>query len=140
LALEIRALVLAQSGDSLGALATLERAGLAITWKYQVRDALHRRPIGRFIRAELLFALGRDAEALGWYAGIAEFGRPGFVLLAPAYYRMGEIHERLGNREQAIEYYSRFIARWKDCEPELRPPVDDARHRLARLRESPGAG
>ena len=133
LALEIRALMRMHEGDFSGALALLEQATLGIRWKYQVRDALHRRPIGRFLRAELLFQLRRDEEALGWYAGVAEFGRPGFVLLAPAYLRMGEIHERRGNTAQAVEYYSRFVARWKDCDPELRPLVDDVRRRLARL-------
>jgi tetratricopeptide (TPR) repeat protein len=133
LALEIRALILMHEGNASGALAMLEQAKMGIRWRLQVRDALHRRPIGRFLRAELLFQLRRDEEALGWYAGVAEFGRPGFVLLAPAYLRMGEIHERRGNRAQAVEYYSRFVARWKDCDPELRPLVNDVRRRLARL-------
>jgi serine/threonine protein kinase/tetratricopeptide (TPR) repeat protein len=130
LALEIRAVDLAQAGDTARALATLARQSLTIRWKYQARDALHRRPIGRFLRAEMLFNLGRYEEALGWYDGVAEFGRPGFVLLAPTYWRMGEIHERLGNRERAIEYYSRFVARWRTADRNLRDGASLVRHRL----------
>jgi tetratricopeptide (TPR) repeat protein len=133
LALEIRAVDRAQAGDTAGALATLERQSLTIRWKYQARDALHRRPIGRFLRAEMLFNLGRYEEALGWYDGVAEFGRPGFVLLAPAYRRMGAIHERLGNRDRAIEYYSRFVARWRAADRDLQYPASMARRRLSQL-------
>jgi tetratricopeptide (TPR) repeat protein len=135
LGLEIRALNLAAQGDTVSAVATIERAGNRLTYHYET-SALHRRFFGRFLRAELLFAVRRDGEALGWYESLAAFPAPEFVLLAPAYLRMGEIHERRGDTAQAVEYYSRFVARWKDCDPELRPLVDDVRRRLARLRNT----
>ena len=134
LALEIRALVLTQVGDTAAALATLERANMAIIWSDQVWSALHRRLFGRFLRADLLFAMRRDEEALGWYDGLIDFFRPGFVLVAPAQLRQAEIYERRGDRARAAEYYARFVARWKDCDPELRPLVAEARQRLDRLR------
>ena len=56
-----------------------------------------------------------------------------FVFLAPAYLREGEIYESAKQPARAVEYYSRFIARWKTCDLELRPLVDDARRRIARL-------
>ncbi|HEY6059793.1 MAG TPA: hypothetical protein VIV10_04350, partial [Gemmatimonadales bacterium] len=47
--------------------------------------------------------------------------------------RLGELHESLGHRSQAIHYYTRFIDLWKDADPELQPQVAAARQRLKRL-------
>jgi tetratricopeptide (TPR) repeat protein len=47
--------------------------------------------------------------------------------------RLGELHEAKGNREKAIDYYQRFLAEWKDADPELQPRVTEIRQRLARL-------
>jgi tetratricopeptide (TPR) repeat protein len=47
--------------------------------------------------------------------------------------RLGELHEALGHREQAVDYYLRFIDAWKDADPELQPQVRMVRERLARL-------
>jgi hypothetical protein len=51
--------------------------------------------------------------------------------------RLGELHASLGHREQARDYYSRFIDLWKDADPELQPQVDQARAALARLAGEP---
>jgi serine/threonine-protein kinase len=51
--------------------------------------------------------------------------------------RLGELHESLGHREQAIDYYGQFIALWKDADPELQPQVEEARAALARLTGEP---
>jgi hypothetical protein len=37
----------------------------------------------------------------------------------------------LGEREKAADHYSRFIELWKNCDPDLRPLVEEARTRLA---------
>jgi tetratricopeptide (TPR) repeat protein len=47
--------------------------------------------------------------------------------------RLGELHESLGHREEAIEYYSKFVDLWKDADPELQPQVEEARAAVARL-------
>jgi DNA-binding SARP family transcriptional activator/tetratricopeptide (TPR) repeat protein len=47
--------------------------------------------------------------------------------------RLGALHEAKGNREKAIDYYSRFVELWKNADPELQPRVVEARRRLARL-------
>jgi tetratricopeptide (TPR) repeat protein len=138
LALEIRALISARSGDSAAALATLEMAQLGLRQHYQVALPLYERPVGRFLRAEMLHALGRDTDALGWYASLTSLSMIEFVFLAPAYLRMGEIYEKAGNSAAAIEYYSRFVARWQDSDPELRPLVDDARRRILRVERNTG--
>jgi tetratricopeptide (TPR) repeat protein len=55
------------------------------------------------------------------------------VQLAPLYRRLGELHEQRGEREKAAHYYTRFVDLWKDCDPELRPQVDEVRRRVSQL-------
>jgi serine/threonine protein kinase/tetratricopeptide (TPR) repeat protein len=88
----------------------------------------------RFARAELLRELGRDEEALGWYASMAELSASEMIYLAASHLRRAEIYERLGYTPQAIEHYTRFVELWKHCDPELRPLHEQAKQRLARLR------
>ena len=47
--------------------------------------------------------------------------------------RLGELHEARGDRDQAIDYYQRFVDLWSEADAELQPQVEDARARLARL-------
>ena len=54
--------------------------------------------------------------------------------------RLGELYDERGDRDRAIEYYSRFIELWKDADPELQPAVQNTRERLARLVEEPNRG
>jgi tetratricopeptide (TPR) repeat protein len=88
----------------------------------------------RFLRAELMRQLGRDEEALGWYESFGQHTAFDRVFLAPAHRRIGELLEHQGKRVDAARHYEMFISLWKDCDPELRPQVDDVRARLARLR------
>jgi tetratricopeptide (TPR) repeat protein len=91
----------------------------------------------RYLRAEALYQLGRDAEALRWFSHAFE-GTPNEVAyLAPGHLRRAELYERLGDRAQAVEHYSRFVQLWKGCDPELRPSVERARARLASLVAEP---
>jgi tetratricopeptide (TPR) repeat protein len=57
------------------------------------------------------------------------------VYLAPSHLRRGEIYERLGEPDTAVEHYRRFIELWENCDPELRPHVEEAERKLARLRK-----
>jgi tetratricopeptide (TPR) repeat protein/TolB-like protein len=59
--------------------------------------------------------------------------------LAPALKRAGELYEAKGNRQKAVERYSRFVELWKNADPELQPGVREIRERLARLAKEPGA-
>jgi tetratricopeptide (TPR) repeat protein len=81
----------------------------------------------QFARAELRYETGRYEEALRSFRGIAD---ELFHSGAPAHLRMAQIYERQGKREKAKEHYGRFIELWKDCDPELRPLVDQARRRM----------
>lgn len=53
-----------------------------------------------------------------------------------AHLRIGEVREKQGRTNEAIDHLTRFIEFWKDCDPELRPVVEDAKRRLERLKKS----
>ena len=92
----------------------------------------------RFLRAELLRGEGRLEEALRWYGTLGESTDVlpyELMYLAPAHRAQAEIHDQLGNLEEAAEHYARFIELWKDCDPELRPLVSAAEEEVARIRE-----
>ena len=82
----------------------------------------------QFIRAELLNTLGRDAEALQAYRGIADYL---FHSGGPAHLRLAQIYERRREPQKAAGHYARFAELWKDCDPEFRPLVEEARRRMA---------
>jgi tetratricopeptide (TPR) repeat protein len=87
----------------------------------------------RYLQAELLAQLGRAKEALEWYESIAQLHVTDLIYLAPSHFGRAEIHERLGERDQAVHHYSRFIELWKDADPELQPRVDAARRAIEAL-------
>jgi tetratricopeptide (TPR) repeat protein len=83
----------------------------------------------QFARAELLYTLRRDGEALQWYRAIAD---KLFHSGAPAHLRLAEIYERQGERRKAAGHLASFVELWKDCDPELRSLVEEARQRMAK--------
>lgn len=133
-ALEIRALGALQAGRHGDALALLERATMRVSRTSNDLNSFNTRPLGRFLRAESLFQLGRFEEALGWYDafGTKLWGTE-YVYRAPLQLRMGEIYERLRQPERAIAHYKRFIAAWRDADAEYQPLVRDVLSRLTRL-------
>lgn len=50
-----------------------------------------------------------------------------------AHERLGELYERLGERENAVQHYGKFVELWQDADPELQPVVREVRERIARL-------
>jgi len=91
----------------------------------------------RFLRAEALIALGKDAEARRWLEN--GFGGTPDVMIfrAPVLFRLGDLYERAGERQKAIDAYARVVRLWSACDAPLRPAVEDARARLARLTAEP---
>jgi len=87
----------------------------------------------RYLRAQVLELLGRDEEALRWYECVSSDFVHEFVFLAPSYLRRATIHDRRGDYAQARDFYQRFIALWRDGEPEEAAVVADAQRRLVRL-------
>jgi tetratricopeptide (TPR) repeat protein len=91
----------------------------------------------RYLRAEAFYQLGRNEEALRWFSHGFEGTPTEVVYLAPAHLRRAELYERLGDRKQALEHYSRFVHAWNSCDPELRPRVTEAKARIAALVAEP---
>jgi hypothetical protein len=89
------------------------------------------------LRAESLVALGRDDEAHGWLAGFGVLSGTEYTYLAPVYLRLGQIHDRRGEREEAMHFYGRFLARWAEADGGLQPLVDSVKTRAAFLKTSP---
>ncbi len=90
---------------------------------------------GCFIHAALRYLLGRwlleegDAHRAERYLESTDWN-PFFT---PAFLYLGKAHEALGNLDQARLDYERFVRYWQDCDPELRPLLEQARQALARL-------
>jgi tetratricopeptide (TPR) repeat protein len=130
-AASIRGTVLLAEGRPADGLGEIERAPMRApltSW-----NPVNTRVYERFLRAELLHAVGRDDEALRWYSTLHQSGSQGILYIAPCHLRQAQIHERMGHRDEAIRHYRRFIELWADCDPELRPQVEAARARLATL-------
>ncbi len=87
----------------------------------------------RFLRAGLLAESGREGEALRWFETGFQGSPSELAYLAPAHLQRARLYERRGERDRAIDHYRRFLTLWGNCDPELRPLVEDARTRLAGL-------
>ena len=53
--------------------------------------------------------------------------------LAQSYRRLGELYDDKGMRGKALDYYGRFVALWKNADPELQPQVREVKERMAKL-------
>ena len=74
----------------------------------------------RFLHGAVLESLGRNDEALAWFASLGSGSVTEIPLRAPAELRQAEIYERLGKRAEAAKHYARARALWKDADPEFR--------------------
>ena len=127
LAHALRAEIARSRGDLRSALRELD--DFAFDLPAPGRNLAHWGVRERFLRAELLLALHRDAEALTWYESYpATYDTP---YMAAAQLRQAQIQGHLGNRERQAFHLRRFIQLWSDCDAELRPRVDSARAMLA---------
>jgi tetratricopeptide (TPR) repeat protein len=86
----------------------------------------------RYLRAQLLHAVGRDADADGWFGSYGDLAGWDLAFLAPSEIARAGIAERRGDAA-AIHHYGRALTLWKSADPELRPLVEQARSRLTQL-------
>src|SRR4051794_2726969 len=132
-ALSIRAQHERELGHPAAALQALEQGARATPFVAAWTSSIVAQGYERYVRAELLHQLGRDDDALRWYATFAENSPYDLVYLAPSLLRQGQIYESRGDRVRAARSYRSFLELWSDCDPELQPMVTDARARLAAL-------
>jgi DNA-binding SARP family transcriptional activator/TolB-like protein len=115
------------------ALASFDRGRLTLVSEGLLLTAFGTQALERYLRGELLREMGRDREALSWYAASGETPLDQLGYLAPAHLRQAEVYEKLGEKQKAAEHYRRFVELWEGCDPELRPMVEEARRKVAAL-------
>ncbi|MBI2403664.1 MAG: tetratricopeptide repeat protein [Gemmatimonadetes bacterium] len=133
LAWSLRARILAAEHRPADALRALGEAHPEIWFGATISDPFYSQGRLRYVRAELLRQVGHYHDALRWYRSLGENSPWDLVFLAPSHLRQGEIYELLGDRAKAAEHYERFIALWREADPEFQPLVARAQARLARL-------
>jgi tetratricopeptide (TPR) repeat protein len=129
----LAALVAWRVGKSTETLAALDEAYLYPNTFQATGAPILAQALNRYLRAEVLFAEKRYKEALPWFETLAAGAFVGAPYLGPSFLRRAEIYEHLGETDKAIDFYKRFFKLWEDCDPELRPGVEDAEQRLNRL-------
>lgn len=102
----------------------LDRLRLA---QYEIPHAATVRPLpdgsrSRFLRAELELEIGDMAVAKNYFEGFDDSWSFWDTYYRPhAYRRLGEIAEREGRANDAIEWYGRLLDAWRECDPDLVP-------------------
>jgi DNA-binding SARP family transcriptional activator/TolB-like protein len=124
----IRARVAGASGRPAEALEQLDRS----RWDV-VESMFEAEALDRYYRAELLFALGRRAEALEWYRTIAERATYELIYVAPARWRQGWLYARVGDHARAADAYRTVARLWEDADPPLRRTAAEAARRARPL-------
>ena len=74
----------------------------------------------RFLRGEILESLGRNEEALRWFASLGVGSVSEIPLAAPAHLRQAEIYRKLGKRDEAAKHASRAAELWRNADPGFR--------------------
>ncbi|MGD8867777.1 MAG: tetratricopeptide repeat protein [Gemmatimonadales bacterium] len=129
----LRAWLAWTDGRPADALAALENVRLQAWYGVLQVTPVGAMPEARFLRGQALSALGRGVEALDWFGSLEEYSLFDVVYWGPTYLAEAEIYERLGDREKAALYYERLIDLYAECDPELRPLVQQAERGLGRL-------
>jgi hypothetical protein len=120
-------------GDRDKALEELLLAKRPVRFDLILPSPFHSQADERFTLAGWLEASGRHAEALPWYSSFERGSVYDLIYDTPSHLKQGAVCERLGEKERAAAHYGRFAAAWRDCDPDLRPLLDEAEAGLARL-------
>ena len=130
LASGIRARVAFARGDDDEALALLE--DIPRKYEHWRSGSIYLSTLAeRHLRGEILFSLGRYDEASSWFESTSCVGS--MLFNAVRFYHQARCHEALGESEDAIVDYRKFLDLWRDCDPDQRRLVDDAQQRLSAL-------
>jgi tetratricopeptide (TPR) repeat protein len=133
LAAGLRSMAARAEGDLDRALAALDEIRMDIFYQMAMASPYDALVLERFARGSLLQELGRYAEAVGWLENIGSVGAAEVALEPGAALRLAQIYESMGEPARATEQYARFVAMWRDADPELQPVVEEAQAALRRL-------
>jgi len=134
LSLSVRAQSASNAGKLSEALSLFEHMKFEPPYeRVQMQSPFFSANLERYRKGRLLETAGRLDEALRWYDNLCENGLHEFVYLAPCHLRRGLIHQRLGNRDQAIEHFRQVTSLWNDADTGLQPMVAEAAKQLAQL-------
>jgi DNA-binding SARP family transcriptional activator len=115
----VRAQIAHAAGRPAEALEIVGDAQPEVWYQLTVTSPFYSGAHDRYLRAEALFELGRDEEALGWYGALGEGSPYELIYLAPALLRQAQIHERLGRRDRAASARARATRLWEGCDVDL---------------------
>jgi DNA-binding SARP family transcriptional activator len=132
LSLSLRARIAAAGGDSAHALRLLEQ----VQWS-RVGLVAAAEPMDRLLRADLLSATGRYADAMRWYATLGHGAPQELPLVGFATLGMARTAERMGDRPTALRSYRALAALWRDADPPLQAIVATANRRVTALDSAP---
>jgi hypothetical protein len=135
LAQGLRAQSALANGRSDSALAALEALRIEGWYELTFVSPFYSGAMERFTRAELLREKGRGEEALGWHRGLGQNTTQELVFLGPATLAQARIQRSLGRPREAARLYHEFLALWRECDPELKPMLDQAAAERASLSE-----
>jgi tetratricopeptide (TPR) repeat protein len=121
------------SGQTEPALEHFEAMPMEGLYTLTTSSGFYSHVFARFLRAESLKAMGRDEEAIRWYASLVWTSPYELVYRAPSHLGRAEIYDRAGDTELAAEHYARFVELWEDADPEFQPMVEEARQAIIRL-------
>lgn len=125
----LRGRIAAAHDSADGAISHLRR-GLAMMNAPNLGSFWHwYRDMDRYFLASLIQDRGGEEEALRIYGSL--YWTP--WLEALGYLRSARLHERRGERENALRDYARFVELWKDADPHLQPQVEAARRAIRAL-------
>lgn len=133
LARGIGAEIALEAGDSTAALEEIEKVRTDVVYNYTIASFAYAEVHERFLRPELLLAADRSREAAEWYENHVTTAIPEIPYLALVHRGLGRSYERLGDRTSAVTHYMRFVELWSECDPGLRPLVDQTRERIEKL-------
>lgn len=134
LAASLRAYSAATRGDQAEALRILQTLPTRPLTKDLLNSTgeINFRLLDRFLTALAHEATGHYEQALGFHQNIGNDAER--VLGGPQALGRAHLLEKLGRSTEAIGEYEKLIALWADCDPELRPRVEQAKARVAELR------
>lgn len=113
---QLRARVLAAAGDSLGALRVVEAGWPRAVPELFVKDDSYSTVADRYLRARLLDAAGRRAEALSWYGSLTEDISRGILFPVAADRDVARLLSREGRGAEAEAARARYARNRHDAD------------------------